>query len=103
MPQHNQDPKKKIRKGAVALRYQSNSDAAPRVTAKGQGEIAEKILALAREHQIPVIENADLLMVLSKVEIMDEIPEALYGVVAEILAYVYSLNEQLKQAKGGSV
>lgn len=102
MPQHNEEPKKN-RRGAVALRYQSNSDAAPRVTAKGQGEIAEKILALAREHHIPVVENADLLMVLSKVELMDEIPEALYGVVAEILAYVYSLNEQLKQSKGGAL
>jgi len=102
MPQHKQEPKKK-RSGAVALRYQSNSDAAPRVTAKGQGEIAEKILALGREHGIPVVQNADLLMVLSKVELMDEIPEALYGIVAEILAYVYTLNEQVKQSKGGAV
>ncbi len=102
MPQHNQEPKK-IRTGAVALRYQSNSEAAPRVTAKGQGEIAAKILALALEHNIPVVHNADLLMVLSKVEIMDEIPEALYGAVAEILAYVYSLNEQLKKTQGGTL
>lgn len=102
MSQHNQETKKN-RRGAVALRYQSNSDAAPRVTAKGQGEIAEKILALAREHHIPVVQNSDLLMMLSKVEIMDQIPEALYGAVAEILAYVYSLNEQLKKTNGGSI
>jgi flagellar biosynthesis protein len=102
MSQRNEEPKKN-RNGAVALRYQSNSDAAPRVTAKGQGEIAAKILALAREHNIPVVQNADLLMVLSKVELMDEIPEALYGAVAEILAYVYSLNEQLKKTRGGTV
>jgi len=102
MQQHNQEPKKD-RKGAVALRYQSNSEAAPRVTAKGRGEIAEKIIALAREHQIPIIENADLMMVLSKVELMDEIPEALYAAVAGILAYVYSLNEQLKKPQGGSL
>jgi flagellar biosynthesis protein len=98
MPLPEREPKKK-RKGAVALRYQSNSESAPRVTAKGQGEIAEKILTLAREHHIPVVQNADLLMLLSKVELMDEIPEALYGVVAEILAYVYSLNEKLKLKK----
>ncbi|HLP16645.1 MAG TPA: EscU/YscU/HrcU family type III secretion system export apparatus switch protein [Bacteroidota bacterium] len=99
MPQRNQDPTQH-RPGAVALRYRSHSDPAPRVTAKGRGAIAEKIIALAQEHNIPIVQNADLLMVLSKVELMDEIPEALYGVVAEILAYVYSINEQLKTTKG---
>jgi flagellar biosynthesis protein len=98
MLQRNQEPPYS-RPGAVALRYQSNADGAPRVTAKGRGTIAEKIIALAQEHHVPIIQNADLLMVLSKVELMDEIPEALYSVVAEILAYVYSINEQLKQQK----
>jgi flagellar biosynthesis protein len=102
MHQRDQETRQS-RPGAVALRYQSNADASPRVVAKGRGAIAEKIIALAREHNVPIIQNADLLMVLSKVELMDEIPEALYGVVAEILAYVYSINEQLKKSKGGSV
>lgn len=101
MPPRSQESRQS-RPGAVALRYQSHSDAAPRVTAKGRGAIAEKIIALAREHNVPIVQNADLLMVLSKVELMDEIPEALYGVVAEILAYVFSINEQLKQSKGGA-
>lgn len=99
-------PEKNVRHarlGAAALRYQSNADSAPRVTAKGRGLVAEKIIALAREHHVPIVENPDLLMVLSKVELMDEIPEALYTIVAEILAYVYAVNEQLKQQKAHGI
>ncbi|MGE5314675.1 MAG: EscU/YscU/HrcU family type III secretion system export apparatus switch protein [Acidobacteriota bacterium] len=102
MPAHDNNSRQH-RPGAVALRYQSHADQAPRVTAKGRGAVAEKIIALAKEHHVPIVENADLLMMLSKVELMDEIPEALYGIVAQILAYVYSINEQLKKEQGTPV
>ncbi len=87
---------KEYRRGAAALRYQAQVDVAPKVVAKGQGVVAEKIIALAQEHHIPVQSNPDLLSLLSTVDIMEEIPGEMYRAVAEILAYVYSINQQLK-------
>ncbi len=83
-------------KKAVALRYEKGKDTAPRVTAKGQGKIAEKILEIARQAGLPIKENADLVEVLSRLELNSEIPAETYVVVAEILAWVYSLNEKHK-------
>ena len=82
---------KQKRKGAVALRYNEARDQAPVVVAKGWGEIAQKILDLARENDIPLYEDSDLLEVLSKLDITEEIPPELYQAVAEVLAYVYRL------------
>ena len=80
------------RKTAVALQYDVCMDRAPRVTAKGHGLIAEKIIALARERGIPIHEDADLVQALVQLDLQQEIPPALYQVVAEILAFVYRLN-----------
>ena len=82
------------RKQAVALRYRPDKDTAPRVAAKGSGLIAEKIIELAREHGIPVKDDPDLLEVLSKLEIEEEVPPTVYVAVAELLAFVYSLNRK---------
>ncbi len=77
---------------AVALRYDNNSMNAPVVLAKGQEFVAAKIREIAREHDIPLIENPPLARLLhSKVEPGQTIPEELFRAVAEILAYVYSL------------
>lgn len=84
------------RKKAVALRYDPGKDRAPRVTAKGAGEVAERIIQVAREHDIPVKDDADLVEVLSKLEIEREIPPDVYVVVAELLAFVYSVNNKKK-------
>ncbi|HEY8550957.1 MAG TPA: EscU/YscU/HrcU family type III secretion system export apparatus switch protein [Vicinamibacterales bacterium] len=73
----------------AALRYDPPSDRAPRVVARGEGNIAEKILALAREHGIPVHEDRELVEVLSRLELDEEIPPEVYQVVAEILAFLY--------------
>lgn len=84
------------RKKAVALRYDPLKDRAPKVTAKGAGEVAERIIQVAREHDIPVKDDADLVEVLSKLEIEKEIPPDIYVVVAELLAFVYSVNNKKK-------
>lgn len=75
---------------AVALRYEGKG--APRVVAKGNGEVARKILALAEAHDIPRHENQELVLLLSRLELGQEIPEGLYLAVAQILAFAYSLS-----------
>jgi flagellar biosynthesis protein len=89
---------KKERDKAVALKYERGKDPAPRVTAKGSGLIAEKILAIARENRIPVKQDKLLLDALYKLDINEEIPEELYRVIAEVLAFVYRMN----RARAGS-
>lgn len=79
---------------AVALRYDAQEDSAPRVIAKGQRLIAEKIIAVAKAHGIHVHEDPDLVAVLSKLDLNITIPETLYQAVAEVLAFVYRLNKQ---------
>lgn len=81
------------KKKAVALKYSRSVDAAPRVTAKGAGHIAEKIIALAREHGVPIHEDTGLVEVISTLDIYDEIPPELYKAVAEVLVFVYRLNK----------
>lgn len=80
------------RKGALALKYEPRKDAAPRVVAKGRGAIAEKILEIAKTHDIPIREDKDLLEILSQLDLNQEIPSDLYRVVAEILAWVYRVS-----------
>ncbi|KPA13430.1 Type III secretion exporter [Candidatus Magnetomorum sp. HK-1] len=79
---------------AVALKYNKGADKAPRVTAKGKGYIAEKIIAMAREYDVPIKEDPDLVNVLSELELQEEIPPELYMVVAELLAFVYRMNQK---------
>jgi flagellar biosynthesis protein len=74
---------------AVALRYDGTG--APRVTAQGRGEVAERILALAREHRIPIRQDRELAALLARVELGDEVPPALYRAVAEVIAFAYRL------------
>jgi flagellar biosynthesis protein len=77
---------------AVALRYKPGRDRAPKVAAKGSGAVAEQIIRLAQEHGIPVREDPDLTAVLGGLDIEQEIPADVYLAVAELLAFVYSLN-----------
>jgi len=81
-------------KKAIALRYKPVQDNAPKVTAKGTGLVAEKIIAVARKQGIPVKDDPDLIEVLSRLDLHQEIPPELYVVVAEILAFVYNLNRK---------
>lgn len=78
---------------AVALEY--DGSAAPRVTAKGVGEVAARIVETAREHGIAVEENAILAQALSAVELDDHIPEELYRSVAQVIAFVLGARRHL--------
>lgn len=80
-------------KEAVAVRYDQQKESAPRVIAKGRGAVAERIIAVAREHGIPTYEDKDLLALLAAVEVFDEIPAELYAAVAEVLVWVYKNNK----------
>ncbi|CBL45074.1 Probably flagellar biosynthesis-related protein [gamma proteobacterium HdN1] len=74
---------------AVALTYDGSR--APFISASGDNELAETILRIAREHGVPIYENKDLVNILSRLEIGEEIPELLYRTIAEIIAFVYML------------
>lgn len=81
---------------AVALGYDREKDQAPRVSAKGRGHLAERIIELAREHGVEVREDADLATLLSKLDVDTPIPVEAYAAVAEILAYIYKANDRMK-------
>jgi flagellar biosynthesis protein len=86
-------------KKAVALEYERGVDDAPRVVASGKGAVAEQILAIAFARGIKVREDADLIEVLSKIEVDSPIPLEAFATVAEILSYVYAANASLKQRR----
>ncbi|MEB3198127.1 MAG: EscU/YscU/HrcU family type III secretion system export apparatus switch protein [Candidatus Sericytochromatia bacterium] len=86
---------------AVALRYEHGIDEAPTVVARGEGLIADRIVALAREAGVPVESNPELAEALSLVEIGTAIPEDLYPVVAELLVFITRVNARRAAAKGG--
>ncbi|SHK48189.1 EscU/YscU/HrcU family type III secretion system export apparatus switch protein [Thermocrinis minervae] len=79
------------RKKAIALRYIPGKDNAPVVVAKGYGELAERIIELAKEHNVPVVEDVALASALIKVDIYEEIPPQLYRAVAKILVFVEAI------------
>jgi len=79
---------------AAALRYEQGKQKAPVVVAKGSGIVAENIIEMAKSHGIPLQENPELVQVLMKLEINQEIPAELYQVVAEILAMIYRASQQ---------
>jgi len=83
--------KKKVKK-AVALGYDKRKNSAPEVLASGKGLLADKVIAVAKKHGIPIHEDADLVEVLSSLNLNEEVPEDLYVVIAEILAFVYKIN-----------
>lgn len=78
---------------AAALRYRTDRDAAPRVTAAGQGRVAEKILEVAAAAGVPVQHDPALAEVLSRLDPGEEIPPETYRAVAEILAFLYRLDK----------
>ncbi|MGE1081102.1 EscU/YscU/HrcU family type III secretion system export apparatus switch protein [Pseudomonas shirazensis] len=74
---------------AIALSYDGQQ--APTLSAKGDDELAEAILAIAREHEVPIYENAELVRLLTRLELGEQIPEALYLTIAEIIAFAWQL------------
>ncbi len=92
MSDHPSPPPREL---AVALKYDGTG--APRVTAKGGGPVAERIVELALQHDIPMQENAPLVELLAQVELDTEIPPALYLAVAEVIAFAYYLSGKTPQ------
>lgn len=90
-------PSGKATAKAIAIVYNEKDSAAPKVVASGKGLIAEKIIATAQEAGIHIQEDADLVELLSKIPVGDEIPTELYQTVAEVLAFVYQMNERFKE------
>lgn len=86
---------------AVALRYDRDINQAPEVVAAGQGWLAEKILALARDHEIPSYEDQELVEALLKLPVGSEIPPELYQLVAQVLAFVLRMDKQGRRDEGG--
>jgi flagellar biosynthesis protein len=84
----------KTTKKAAALRYAQGRDHAPRVVAKGRGKIAERIVALARQHDVPLVEDRNLVQMLEALDVDTDIPPELYQAVAEVLVFVYRLNKE---------
>jgi len=82
------------RQVAVALKYDADKDAVPRVVAKGSGYVAERIIDLARQHGVPIRTDADLAQALAQIDVGRVIPAELYPAVAEVLAYIYRMNNR---------
>ncbi|MBK8979265.1 MAG: EscU/YscU/HrcU family type III secretion system export apparatus switch protein [Planctomycetes bacterium] len=79
---------------AVALGYRRGSEAAPRVVAKGRGDVADRIVTRAAEHGVSIRRDVDLVACLECLDLGTEIPPQAFAAVAEILAFVYALNER---------
>jgi flagellar biosynthesis protein len=89
MESNQQDPQQ-----AVALRYEAKKDQAPKLVGKGRGHLAEKIIELAKHHNIPIRQDKNLIQILCRLDLNQEIPDNVYQAVAEILAFVYRLSSR---------
>jgi len=90
-------PTQKARRRAVVLKYQPDRYEAPQVVASGAGEIAERLIQLAKEHNVPIHEDRELVALLAKLDIGAIIPPELYAAVAEVLAFVYRLKMRAEE------
>ena len=80
---------------SAALTY--SGEGAPRLVARGEGELAERIKATAQEFGVPVVEEAGLVQMLCQIPLGEEIPPALYVAVAEVLAHVFRINNRIDE------
>lgn len=90
MTEKHEPPKK-----AVALKY--DYDTAPKVVAKGEGQVADKIIEIAEEHGVTLYQDSELVKLLSRIEVDEEIPSNLYQAVAVVLSFVFQLNGKDKE------
>ncbi|HJT24307.1 MAG TPA: EscU/YscU/HrcU family type III secretion system export apparatus switch protein [bacterium] len=91
-------PRRRInRKAAVAIQYDRQAMSAPKVVAKGRGVVAERLISMARDNQIPIVEDKLLVEALDQLNVNQEIPAELYQVVAEILVAVYKAESGSKR------
>ncbi len=78
-----------MKQKAAALRYDKEKENAPRVLAKGEGKTAENIIKIAELNNLPIQKDADLMELLSNVELDKEVPDVLYKAVAEVFSFIY--------------
>ena len=90
----------KEEKLAVALEYEHGVDPAPKIIATGKGELAERILQLAKEHGIEVRRDQELAEILSVLDVDSLIPLETYASVAEILSFIYRKNRERLDSHG---
>lgn len=90
-------------KKAAALKYDIKLNQAPIVIAKGKGEVANNIIRIAKENKLPIKKDADLVELLTNIELDKEVPDNMYKAVAEIFSYIYELSrkkeEEIKKLK----
>ena len=84
----------KNQKKAVALKYDDKYDA-PIVTAAGMGYVADRIIEKAKENEVPIVINEEMVNLLNNVDVGESIPQELYGAVAEIIAFIMSVDKKL--------
>ena len=89
--------KKDIKK-AVALGYDIDVDSAPKIIAKGKGQLASNIIKIAQDNDVPIKKDEDLIELLSAIDIDKEIPDSMYKAVSEIFSFIYDLTT-LKRKK----
>lgn len=95
------DPAADVRsQKAVAILYNRGQSDAPQVVASGRGEVAARIIATARESGVHILEDADLVELLARVPVGEEIPMELYQAIAEVLAFVYRVNGRFRSETG---
>ncbi|AIE59638.1 EscU/YscU/HrcU family type III secretion system export apparatus switch protein [Bacillus methanolicus] len=90
---------KTVRKEAIALGYDQTIHDAPKVIAKGQGKIAENIIKKAKENNIPIQEDRNLVELLGELNINESIPEELFSAVAEVFAFIYRTDREAGRRK----
>jgi len=79
---------------AAALKYDQTSQNAPKVVAKGQGDVAKNIIKIAKDNNLPIKKDEDLIELLSKLDIDKEIPTEMYKAVAEIFSFIYGVTNK---------
>ena len=89
--------KKDFTPKAVALQYDIEKDNAPKIIAKGKGETANNIIKIAKENDIPIKKDEDLIELLSQLDLDKEIPSSMYKAVAEIFSFIYDLSNNKNQ------
>jgi len=84
---------------AVALKYKAYEDLAPKVIAKGQGEIAKKIMQKAKKFDIPIFQNETLANMLLNVEVNEEVPPKMYEAVVEVFIWLHNLEKRAEMSR----
>ncbi|MCF3942448.1 EscU/YscU/HrcU family type III secretion system export apparatus switch protein [Oceanobacillus alkalisoli] len=82
------------RRKAASLSYNLDKHQAPIVSAAGKGYVAEDIIKLAKEHNVPIVEDESLAELLTELNVNEAIPEELYQVVAEVFAFIYEADRK---------